>query len=223
MSKNQIILKWKGPLEVGTFPRNEKEIEHLGLKNPGVYLIVQNFENFSTGYGGQTSDLRQRLHEHLASYMGFKYALRLKNPPLRKDFYRSSKADWSDEYIFWKIKEEGLNCYNYLLDWIPIALMEIKRMQFFYCRYSGDGQIRDIKGECNLLPQEFMKWMEGHLVYHLKNFQGKENKFICDNERFPVANFSQSYSMDYVIENEYLKGQANLKKILGKILKSPKK
>ena len=218
----EIVLNWQGPLEAGNLPRKQSEIDNKSLENPGVYVILQNFEQFTAGYGGKTFDLRNRLHDHLGNFLAFKYAIRQKNPSLRKELYRPANADWSDEYVFWKPDEEGLNCFNDLLTWVPRAIREIKNLQFYYCRYPDEGKLSDLGGDCDLSPKEFTKWMEGHLVYHLKNCQGEEKRFVCDNQRFPVANFSKSPFFKSQIKNKFNDGQDDLEKIMGNVLKSPK-
>lgn len=216
MSKKTISLVWQGPLQSGNFPVTEKQIGDLGLENPGVYVILMTYPNFWTGYAGQTSNLRQRLKEHLSNYLGLAYALRREKPAFNLE--RKDQSKWKNEYLCWRVKEEGLGWFNEPLRHIPAALLEIKRLQFFYCAYP-----KDVEGECDLTSADFVKWMEAHLILHLKSQQGEKNKFICDNERHSRYNFQESRLRDFLLKNQYSekRQQKVLKRILGDSLKSP--
>ncbi len=130
MELTSVTLEWQKLLKKGKFPRSAEEIEQRGLNGPGVYLFIMRYPRTTVVYVGKAAILGTRIREHMANYLGFRYALREDDPmPGRKG-----------QNIYWlsRPQDEGFNKFNNLTESLKKSAEEVARMEFHYCRCNVD-------------------------------------------------------------------------------------
>lgn len=189
-----IKIDWQGPLKAGNLPKDRQEIEARGLHHPGVYISLQKYRRATVVYVGKAGCLRKRIHDHLASFLGFQYWLRSEDPDPRSSYQaeldKVKRADrrplyLAHEYEFLDPDEHGLNCFNDLETWLPKAVRETKAVTFHYCRYAEtpDGN-RDIPDQNPALrASHVVAELEAQLIDLTRQYRDKRLSIVSDNYR----------------------------------------
>ncbi|WP_155860124.1 GIY-YIG nuclease family protein [Kordiimonas gwangyangensis] len=144
---------------------NDEKMMTEGLAGPGVYILVQRHRQTTVIYVGKANYLEHRIREHLANYIGFKYALRKADP---------SPGTASEEYILTSPYREGFNQYNNLRQSLENAICEVEKMEFYYCCCDNrPGALHydlSVKlGHEDFPPAAIIKELEAVLIRHIKN------------------------------------------------------
>lgn len=189
-----IQINWQGPLKAGNLPKDRQEIEAMGLHHPGVYIGLQQYPRAIVIYVGKAGCLRKRIHDHLASFLGFEYWLRREDPDPRSSYQaeldKVKRADrrplyLAHEYEFLDPEDHGLDCFNDLDTWLPKAVREAKAMTFYYCRYAetsdGNRDIPDQKPE--LKASRVVAELEAQLIELARQYRDKHPSIVSDNYR----------------------------------------
>ncbi|NVJ98416.1 MAG: GIY-YIG nuclease family protein [Alphaproteobacteria bacterium] len=178
-----VRIQWRGPLKVGQFPSTLEEIGALGLNGPGIYLLMMRYPQTTVVYVGKASYLEHRIREHLANYMGFRYALRSENPPPGTE---------KEAYCLKSPQREGFARYNDLRASMEDAIREVELIEVYYCRCdNGVGSEHyDLSLPLPALtPSGIIKELEASLIHAVKEVAFPENGLTSDKRPITSDNF----------------------------------
>ncbi|WP_417462055.1 hypothetical protein [Kordiimonas sp.] len=198
MEKLKVTLDWEGSLKPGEFPAGPEVAEEMGLESPGVYLCIQRYPNVTVLYAGKSMCLRKRIHEHLASTLGFQYWRRKDNPVPRSSFQTDldnanrKAADalyLENEYAFIRPDKFGLGQFNDLKNNIGEAIREVERTEFYYCSIEKGISINTESGARPdvITTNALIAELEAALIGHTLLFAAQHNHVVCDNSRRETA------------------------------------
>ena len=189
-----ILLQWEGPFSLDT-PDNRSQFHPKDV--PGVYLWtvrhpLENQTSFRISYVGETSSLRNRMHEHITSILGGKALLFEEEQFLRGTPLNASTARYKPSRSENPFREflEDFNKYSQL------AYRNLVSYHFFWAEMSEDGGLQG-------LPSR--KAVESALIAHaIKKNDPLQNHSVSlsrkNSRKFMIeSNFSRAEGLSEVV------------------------